>query len=183
MRSLRIGLTLALALLIAVPVLAQQKRERGKRPEGATRGFGMFGGVAGVERILGRLTLSDDEKAATKAILDEYRPKVEKLQKAAALTEEQRKQLQDAMAKVKESGKTGAELRQAMQEAMQSVKRTDDQVKAQKELGALMKELQSKILEKLSEDNKAAFKKAIERPFGFGAPGARGTRRGGAKKQ
>jgi len=174
MRLVRISLALALALLIATPVMAQPGGggKGGGRGRGGPGAGGMFGmGTAMIQRALDRMTtLSDDEKTDTKKILDEAAPGIEKLQKAAAFTAEQRKEMQEAMAKVKESGKTGDEARKAMQEAMQSIKRTDDQDKAQKELTAKMKELQTKIADALKGDNKEAFKKAMERrPGGPGA--------------
>jgi len=180
MRTLRISLILGLALLIATPLLAQEKKQRGQRG-----GAGMFAmGTAMIQRALDRITtLSDDEKAAAKKILDEAAPGIEKLQKAAALTADQRKEMQEAMAKIKESGKTGDELRKAFQEAMQSVKRTDEQVKAQKELTAKMKELQTKIVGALKTDeHKEAFKKAMESRRGGPGAGGPGTGKRRAKK-
>ena len=160
MRTLRISLILALALLIAAPLLAQEEKAKGGRGKRGAGAFGMMGGGMTVQRIQGildKLTLNDDEKAATKKIMEEDGAKLEKLQKAAAPTTEQQAAIKEAVTKAREDGVAFNEMADIIAKA---AKYTDEQAKARKEAGPLAKELLGKIREKLSDDNKAAFDKA-----------------------
>ena len=168
MRTLRISLALALALLIATPLLAQE--EKAKRGTRGTRGAGgMMGMGMTVERIKGildKLTLSDDEKKAVKEILESKEAKeLDELTKAAALTTEQQAAMKEAMTKAREDNLRGQEMMEAIQKA---VKRTDKQVEAAKKAGPLAKEVLTKIRGALSEDNKAAWDKASRAGRGMG---------------
>ena len=140
MRIVRITLTLALALLIATPLLAAEgkKGERGKRGEGA-RGPGMFGAMGNpVPRILARLNLSDDEKAATGAIVKEFAQKIEAAQKEAAPTEDQRAAIKEAMTELR--GKEGVTREQMMEAINKAAKWTEKQTAARKKAAALVEE-------------------------------------------
>ena len=174
MRTVRITLTLALAVLIATPLLAGEgkKRERGKGAPGA-RAPGMFGAMGNsVPRILARLNLSDDEKAATEAIVKEFSPKIAAAQKEAAPTEDQRAAIKEAMTELR--GKEGVTREQMTEAINKAAKWTEKQTAARKKAAALVEEETKAVLAKLTDANKEAFKKASERrPGGPGAPGTR----------
>ena len=173
MRTVCITLTLALAVLIAAPLLAA---EGGKGPP---RG-GFFGAMGNpVPRILARLTLSDDEKAATKAIVDELGPKIEAAQKEAAPTEKQRAAIKEAMTELRGKDATREQMTEAINKA---AKWTDEQTKAREKAAKLVKEETEAVVAKLTPENKEAFKKASERRPGAGAPGGRkGSRKAKAE--
>ncbi len=166
MRTVRIALTLALALLIATPLLAQEKK-KGKRGPGP-------GGPGGfdITRLLEKLNLTDDQKAEVKKIRDEFAPKVKEARKDAELTEEQQKARKEAEAKAKEDGLRGQEARKAIQDA---VKLTDKQAEANKKLRELMGEQMKKIQGVLTDAQKDEFKKM------FGKRDGKGRRAGGEK--
>jgi phosphopantetheinyl transferase (holo-ACP synthase) len=179
MRTLRVSLILALALLIATPLLAQEeKKGRGGRGGRGGGAFGMMGGGMTVQRIKGileKLTLSADEKKGVDEILDSKEAKdLDQATKDAALTTDQQAAMKEAITKAREDGLQGAEMMEAIQKA---VKRTDKQVEAGKKAGPLAKGVLTKIRAALSDDNKAAWDKAAR-------AGGRGTgKRGKAKTE
>ncbi len=164
MRIVRVTLTLALALLIAAPLLAAEGKKGGK----GRGGFGMFGAMGNpVPRILARLNLSDDEKAATDAIVKEFGPKIEAAQKDARPTEEQQAAIKEAFSELR--GKEGVTPQERMEAINKAAKWTEKQTEARKKAAGLVQEETKAVLEKLSDANKEAFKKASQlRPGGRG---------------
>jgi Spy/CpxP family protein refolding chaperone len=154
MRFVSILGTLAVSLLLAANLSAAEKGKPGA-------GRGPMMGMPGMD-MLGRLNLTDDQKAKLK---EEYGPKMMEIMKKSqgVLTEEQRQARQEAVKKAMADGKKGQEVMKAAQDA---VKLTDEQKKkmaeTQKEIQDIMKEATDKILtpeqkdqlQKLQEERK-----------------------------
>ncbi len=176
MKIVRLTLALALALLIATPLLAAEgkKSERGKRGEGRGPGAGM---QFDITRMLRGLNLTDEQEKQIKEIRGKYQKDLDAATKAAELTPEQQKARREAFQKVKESGVSGDEARKAFAEAMKSVKLTPEQTKAQEKLrelrGAMMKEVNSVLTEEQ--------RKQLQERFRGGKGGK--SRRGGEEKK
>ena len=155
MRAVRVVLMLAVVLAIALPALAQEKKERRKR-----------GGPGGDPfALLTRdLNLTDEQKAKVDDLRKELGPKFAELQKKreAIYTPEQKKARDEAMKAARDAGKSPREVFMAGREA---VKLTDEQSakmkEVQKEMGELEKTRMEKFTAILTPEQKEQFEKRI----------------------
>ena len=156
MRLLRVVLILVVALLIACPVMAQEKKKGRK---------GGPGGFDPLNRLLERLNLTDEQKPKVDAVKKEFAPKLADAQKKAAgiPTDDQKKAAAEAAKEAKSAGKTPRETFQAMEAAMnlsdeQKAKRTE----VRKEIEGIQKERLEKIKDILTAEQKEQLDKALE---------------------
>jgi hypothetical protein len=149
-KIVRIALCLAVSALIALPVMAQEKKKAKRTGENAP-----------VFQLPKTITLTAEQQAKLDAVKKEYGPKVVAAQDkvSAALTAEQRKARQEAQKAAKEAGKKGKELKAAVDAA---VTLSDDQKKqleaAEGEMKTLSNEIRGKISEFLTAEQKEALK-------------------------
>ena len=153
MRTARIVLILAVAVLIASPLWAAPREKKAKKAPPCPAD-------QRITRMLEGVTVTDDQKAKLDALKKEFGPKmVEARKKGDVLTPEQKKERAAAEKKAKEEGKKGKELYAAVAEA---IKATDEQkakmAEAAKEGYALGRELDKKVLEILTDEQAAAVK-------------------------
>jgi Spy/CpxP family protein refolding chaperone len=130
MRTVRVLLILAVALLIARPLFAQD--QPGPKPRGDRAGRGGFLG----ERLMKELNLTDEQKAKIKDIRAKYGMD-------SVLTDEQKKARTDAIDAAKKDGKKDREL---MRAGFEAVKLTDDQKAKVRENGKTMMDEVKKVL-------------------------------------
>ncbi len=136
---------LTLALLLASPLGAADKKKKGERGKKKAR-------RAPVAVFVPKsIELTDEQKTKVAALNKEYGPKLAELQKKLALTPEQRKAGAKAHKAIKESGKKGKEAQQAMAAALNL---TDEQKQVQKEQRALRREARQKFLALLTPEQK-----------------------------
>jgi Spy/CpxP family protein refolding chaperone len=156
MKTLRTCVLLAVAMLVALPVMAADKKPAAKKPAKCPA-------AAYVERMLQGITLTEDQKAKLGEIQKEFGPKLVDASKKrqAILTPEQRKAEAEAAKAARAEGKKGKDLMQAVQNA---VKPSDEQkaklAEVQKERAALEKGLREKAIGVLTAEQKAQLKKA-----------------------
>lgn len=159
MRAVRGMLLLTVALLIALPAMAQEK----KRGEG--KGRGPRGGGEGMMRMFDGLDLTAEQKEKIQEIRKQFEGKVADARKKQdeILTPEQKKAREEAGKKAREEGKSRMESFRAMMEA---VKLTDEQKEkleaARKAVGDLEKEQREKVMNVLTEEQKEKFQKRME---------------------
>jgi len=183
MRTVRIMLTLALTLLFATTVMAQGAGGRGQRVAGK-------GGIIGwswgpdrgpdIARIVDKLQLSDDEKAAVAKVRDKFGKRIKEAREAAAPTQEQQEAIKMARQEAREKNISREEMTKFIQG---KVKRTDKQLAAYKELQALQKEQMTALRAALSDANKAKLDELLKarRPGEFPKDPGGPTRKGGGK--
>jgi len=157
MRTARIAVTLALAILIAGPALGAAKKKPEKKPPPCPA-------AQRVEKMLAGLTLTDEQKSELDKVKNEFGPKlVEALKKTDVLTPEQKKARDEAFKAAKAAGKTGKELKEAAEAA---VKLSDEQKARLKEARAavtdLQKELDKRVMSLLTADQKEQLKKKAQ---------------------
>ena len=146
---------LALALVIATPVLAQKKAAKKAPPKSPA--------AQQIERTTKGMTISDDQKAKFDAIKKECGPMLMELMKkrAGILTPEQNKAYAEARKAAEAEGKKGKELQAAAEAAW---KLTDEQkakmAEVNKETAKAYKELQKEIMDVLTPEQKEQLKKA-----------------------
>lgn len=157
MRTARMVLILAVAVLIASPLLAKEgKKKAAAKPAPCPADQYLT-------RMLADVTLTAEQKTKIDALKKEFGPKLMEARKKVddVLTADQKKARGEAMKKAKADGKTGKEAAAAVAEA---VKLTDDQkakqAEAQKAVSALTKELDKAARDLLTPEQKAALKKA-----------------------
>jgi Spy/CpxP family protein refolding chaperone len=161
MRMVRIVLILAVALLMALPVMAQEKK-KGKRGQ---RGFDV------VQLWLRGVTLTDEQKPKVDALKKEYEPKLaEAGKKMDVRTDDQKKAAADAEKAALDAGKSR---REAAADARAAVTLSDEQKAKRKEAGAamqtLMTEMRGKVMDLLTAEQKEQVQKNIdEMKKGFG---------------
>lgn len=159
MRLARTVLAVAVALLIAVPVLAQEKPRKGGGGRPGMRPFGMQ------IRLLESLNLSGEQKSKLDALAKEYTPKWEEIAKSrqGILSAEQQKTFRAAMRSAMDAGKQGKEM---MDAAMAEAKATDEQkakfAEVEKKSGELRKEFSDKADELLTPEQREQLKKKME---------------------
>ena len=115
MRTVRVLLILAAAMLIARPLFAQEEHKaRGER-----RGGGPGDIIMRIlsEKVASELKLTDEQKTKLKAVREKYG-------RDSVLTDEQKKARTEAIEAAKKDGKTGFEL---MRAGFSAVKLTDEQ--------------------------------------------------------
>jgi Spy/CpxP family protein refolding chaperone len=145
---------LSLVALIASPLVAQEAKAKKKAQQGG-RG-NVLGQLAGQ---LEKANLTDDQKKQIEEIKTKYAGKFAEAQKGvnAVLTREQRQARQAAVAKAREEGKKGEELKAAGDAALTL---SDEQKKSLAEAEAKMKAVQTEIraavLAVLTEEQKQA---------------------------
>ena len=142
-------MVLALALLLASPLVAGEKKKGGrgkKKPRPAPV----------LVSVPKSVELTDEQKALLAKINEEYAKEFAELTKKINLTIEQRKAGTEARKKAKEDGKKGKEAQEAVDAAM---KLTDEQKAGQKEQQALRREAMQKFLKEanLTAEQKAKF--------------------------
>ncbi len=156
MRAVRVVLILAVALLMALPLMAQEKKKREGKRGGA--GFDVF---AFWTRDL---NLTDEQKAKVEDLKKELGPKSAELQKKreAVFTDEQKKARDEAMKAARDAGKSPREVFTAGREA---VTLTDEQSAKMKEIQKEMGELEKTRMEKftaiLTPEQKEQFEKRM----------------------
>jgi len=138
-------LTLALAVVIASPLLAGE----GKRGRKAAK---VAAPAAGILKSLEKAELTPEQVAKIKELAKAWADKIKAAEDKVALTPEQKKARQEAQAKAKADGKTGKEARQAVDEAM---KMTDEQKAAMKEVDELRAGLRKEATALLTAEQKA----------------------------
>lgn len=158
-----ICLTLVAAMLSGA-AMADEKKGKGKGKKGRKA-------PSATQRFVGKMELTDEQKEQVTAIDKQFAERFTALAKkrSSILTDEQKKTQRDMMAKAKEGGKKGAELRKELQAAL---KLTDEQKAQQKELTKTQQELSKEIV--------AALKKVLTAEQQEKLPKQRGAA-GGAK--
>lgn len=155
MRAARMVLILAVAVLIASPLLAKEAKKKAAKPAPCPADQYLT-------RMLADVTLTAEQKTKIDALKKEFGPKIMEARKKvdAVLTADQKKARGEAMKKAKADGKTGKEAAAAVAAAM---KLTDDQkakqAEAQKAVAALTKELDKAARDLLTAEQKASLKK------------------------
>ena len=153
---MRMVLTLAVALLIAGPVLAGPKKHDGKKcdKDAASPATKM------VDQITKGLTLTDDQKTKLDDIKKEFDPKLAAAVKAQdVLTPEQKQAGKDAAKAAKADGKKGKDLKQAVEEATKATAEQKTKMSdAAKDVKSLHKDLREKVLALLTPDQKEQLK-------------------------
>jgi Spy/CpxP family protein refolding chaperone len=155
MRLVRVSLIVAVALLMAGSVLAQEKKE-GKR--------GPRGGGDPIQMLLRGITLTDEQKAKVDDIKKEYAPKLaEAFKKMDVRTDADKKAAADAEKAAKDAGKSRREIFAAGRDA---VKLTDDQKKAQTDARQAMRtlgqEYRGKVMAILTPEQKEQVQKNLD---------------------
>ena len=153
---MRTVLTLAMAMLIASPVLAAPKKHDGKKGEKKPA----CPATQAVDHMTKGLTLTDDQKTKLDGIKKEIGPKLAEAMKAQdTLTSEQKKAGQEAAKAAKAAGKKGKEMKQAVEEATKvTAEQKTKMADAQKQVKTLQKDLREKILAVLTPDQKEQLK-------------------------
>jgi len=138
---------LALALLIALPLCAEDAKEGKKKKK--EQDFSKSP-VLNVLNLPKAITLTADQQAKFDAVKTEFTGKLKELAKKQneILTPEQKKARQEAQKAAKAAGKKGKEAKADVDAA---VNLTDDQKKATEAVNAEIKEVQGKVREKLNE--------------------------------
>jgi len=164
MKTVRITLALATALLIAIPVMAQEKKTaKGKAAKISPIARVMLR-MGKLHSALEGLDLTAEQKEKLGKVREELGPKMRdafgKLR--GILTEEQRTAADESAKKAKEAGKEGKDLILAIES---SVKLTDEQKekteKLAKEFSALSRGITKKIMGTLTPEQKEKVKKAM----------------------
>jgi Spy/CpxP family protein refolding chaperone len=155
MRVVRVALILVVALLLACPAMAQEKKRERK---------GGRGNFDPVQMMLRGLTLTDEQKAKVEDVKKEFAPKLDEARKAMdVLTPEQKKARDEATKKAKDEGKTEREIRAAGRAA---VTLTDEQKTKQAEtmkgMRAVGEQFRAKIMDILTPEQKAEVQKRFD---------------------
>jgi hypothetical protein len=152
-------LAVGLVAVLAGALPAQEKKGRGKRPRGEP-----YAGVFAFKKI----TLSDKQKEQVDALKKEYVPKLTEVdkKKRVILTSDRVKAAIAAQKKAKSDGTTNKkELNKVYNDAL---KLSEDEAKQLAELnrsgGALVKEINKKKMDLLTEEQKAALKPKPRKP-------------------
>jgi len=138
-------LTLALAVVVASPLLAADGK-RGKKAPPKPQDP-----AAGILQSLEKAELTDEQVAKIKELAAKTAEKVKAVEEKAALTPEQKKARQEAQKKAKDEGKTGKEATDAVMAAMNL---SDAQKEAMKEVGELRAELKKQAVALLTPEQK-----------------------------
>lgn len=133
MRTLRIVLTLLIALAIVAPLAAQEeKKEKGKSKRTQQPGYA-FVMMERLREAVDKLDLTAEQKEKLQKIRDDQGPKMKEAfgKLGEALTEEQKTAAGEAMKAAKAAGKKG---REAIDSVQAAVKLTDEQKKKMAEV-------------------------------------------------
>jgi hypothetical protein len=159
----RTMLSLALALLIATPLLAGDKEKKEANPKkGEKRSAKEFSLADMTLKRLAKAELTEEQVSKIEALSEQHTPKVLEARKklASVLTDEQKKQRREAFATAKKAGKKPSEV-------ITSFKLTTEQQEVQKAAQKQMRECQG------------AYNKAV---FALLSPEQR-KKAGGARKE
>ena len=142
MKSLvrKLGL-LSLALIIALPLAAQdkeKKKKNGSEPEA----------VAKIKKALADVDLKEDQKKKVDDLVAQYTPKLNDAAKAAG---EAPRKMKEANKKAKDDGKKGKELAAATKEG---AKLTPEEQTAYDKLESLQQEFRSAVMAVLTDEQK-----------------------------
>ncbi len=152
--SLRI---FCLAGLSAVMLLANlSAQEQGKRPQRGPGGFGMRDPF----QLPESLGVTDDQKSKLADLKKKYEDKLKAAADKSKLTEEQIAKQREAFGKLRDSGKSFAEMREAVAKELNL---TEDQKKGREELATLTTEIVKEIDDLLTDEQKTKLKEARER--------------------
>jgi hypothetical protein len=159
MKTGRRVLVLALALVIASPVLAAEKKKTAKAPKCPAQ--------AAIERMTKDMTISPEQKTKFEAIQKEFGPKLMEGMKKRneVIKPEQQAKYSEARKTAEAAGKKGKELKDAVEAAMgldadQKAKLAE----IEKENRKLYSELQKAAMEVLTPEQKDQLKKAAKKP-------------------
>jgi Spy/CpxP family protein refolding chaperone len=152
--SFRILCLAGFAAVMLVSNLSAQ--EKGKRPQG---GFGQRDQFQLPESV----GVTDEQKTKLADLKKKYEDKLKAAGDKAKLTEEQTAKQREAFGKLRDSGKSFAEMRDAVAKELNL---TDDQKKGREELAALTTEIAKEIDGLLTDEQKTKLKEARERRGG-----------------
>ena len=124
MKFVQTTLILGLALLIAMPLMADDEKKKGKG-KGKGRGNQL---LAATMKRLAKAELTGEQKEKITAMAKEWQPKIAEITKKAALTKEQRTKMTEARKKAAADGKKGKAAREAV---MAAAGLSDEQKEAQ----------------------------------------------------
>ena len=139
-------LTLALAVVIASPLLAAEGK-RGKKAAAKPQDP-----AASILKTLEKAELTPEQVTKIKELAKAWAEKIKAAEDKIGLSPEQKKARQEAMAKAKADGKTGKEAKAAVDEAM---KLTDEQKAAQKEASEVRAGMMKEVMALLTVEQKA----------------------------
>ena len=177
MRTLKIVLTLLVALAIVAPLAAQEEKKEKAKSKRAPRPGYAFLMMETLREAVDKLDLTAEQKEKLKKIRDEQGPKMKEAfgKLRDVLTEEQRNAAEEAMKTAKAAGKKGREALDAVQAA---VKLTDEQkekvAKVETELAKILRGMRKEIQGILTPEQQEKFKELM--PSG-------GSGRGKGKKK
>jgi Spy/CpxP family protein refolding chaperone len=152
-KFVRLAVALALAAVIALPVLAQEKEKKVRKN---AKG-GAPAAIAAVEKKLEGLDLTAEQKTKIKDLATEYAGKMTEPQKTvnSVMTNEVRKAKKDAADKAKAEGKKGKEAKAAVDAAGNLTADAKSKLEAaQKELATLAAGFQKAVGEVLTAEQK-----------------------------
>jgi Spy/CpxP family protein refolding chaperone len=167
MRTARTLLVLAVALLIATAVVAQEKpKKKGRRGKLSPT----TQAVVRIDRLrhaLEELDLTEAQKEDLKKLHEEFGPKMkaifEKMQEV--LTEEQKAAGEEAMKEAKESGKKGREFFQAIEASLKLTGEQKEKMdKLAPEISAVQKEMMKEIRGILTPEQQEKLKEKMQSP-------------------
>ena len=179
MRTARILMTLAIAMFLTAPLMAQQKPQKKRAVARLSAPSRVLARLSKLHKTMESLDLSDEQKEAFKKMHEEVGPKMkEALEKVSELlTEEQKTAAKEAAKKAKEAGKEGWALFRSIESA---VKLTDAQKEKMEEVGKEMTKLQQTIMKKvtglLTDEQKQTLRKKMA-PRRGKAGGQRGKKK------
>lgn len=152
-KFVRLAAALALAAVIALPVLAQEKEKKARKN---AKG-GAPAAIAAVEKKLEGLDLTAEQKTKIKDLATEYAGKMTEPQKTvnSVMTSEVRKAKKDAADKAKAEGKKGKEAKAVVDAAGNLTADAKSKLEAaQKELATLVAGFQKAVGEVLTAEQK-----------------------------
>jgi len=144
--------TLALAVLIASPLLAGEGKRKKAKPKPQDP-------AAGILKSLEKAELTPEQVTKIKELAQASAEKIKAAEAKVGLTPEQKKARQEAQAKAKADGKTGKEVQAAVDAAMNL---TEAQKAAMKDVAELRAALRKEALALLTPEQKA--KAGIKQP-------------------
>jgi Spy/CpxP family protein refolding chaperone len=165
--------TVCLAGLAAVMLVANlSAQEQGKRPQRGGPGGGF--GQRDLFQLPESLGITDEQKSKLAELKKKYEDKLKAAGDKAKLTEEQTAKQREAFGKLRDSGKSFAEMREAVAKELNL---TDDQKKGREELAAITADITKDIEGLLTDEQKSKLKEARERRGPGGNQGKRPERK------
>jgi Spy/CpxP family protein refolding chaperone len=146
-RVMRASLIVALVVLLATPLMAQEKKQREKGKKGAQQ----RGPVAALRQQLAQLDLTADQKKKVADIMSEYGPKLRDAQSKLNLTPEQLQARRTAAQEAQEKGLKGKARTDHIRGAM---KLSSEQQAAQDQMEQLSAGLRKDVLAVLTPEQK-----------------------------